>query len=76
MKTNPVQFPLVPDPKVIRDQRREADKRALWFLWVPLGAVVAFVITLLSGEGSVFLPAWGVISVILWGAGSGFRRSE
>lgn len=72
----PVQFPLVRDPKVIREQRRAADKRALWFLWVPLSAVIAFIITLLSGEGGVFLPAWGAISVILWGAASGFRRSE
>ena len=72
----PVQLPLVPDPKVIRDRNREADKRALWFLWVPLAAVIAFVIALLSGEGGVFLPAWGVISVILWGAASGFRKGD
>ena len=73
---NPVQFPLVPDSKVIREQRRAEDKQALWFLYVPLAAVIAFMITLLSGEGGVFLPAWGAISVILWGAASGFRRSE
>ena len=72
----PVQFPLVPDPKVIRDRNREADKRALWLLWVPLGGVIAFVIALLSNDGGVFLPAWGVVSVILWGAGSAFRRNE
>lgn len=64
------------DDRPEKEKREKQEVRSLWFLWVPLAAVFAFFLTLMANDGGVFLPAWGVLSVVLWGAGSALKGEK
>jgi hypothetical protein len=61
------------DPAPEQAASQELDKRSFWFMWVPLGALGAFLLTMWAGSGGVFLPAWFVITMLLWGAFGGTK---
>ena len=62
--------------EVEKEKERQAthEFRGFVFLCVPLGAIIAFFITLMADSGGVFLPAWGVCSLILFGVFSSVKR--
>ena len=59
------------DPAPAKAKADKLDLRKFWFLWVPGGALGAFMLTLWANSGGVFLPAWFVITMLLWGAFGG-----
>jgi hypothetical protein len=54
-----------PDP----EKARKLGFRKFWFICVPLGAVLAVGLSILT-QANIFFPCWAVCSVILWGASS------
>ncbi len=66
----------VEDPAPKLAKTRQHKFRTFWFLWVPGGALAAFVVTLLTGAAGVFLPVWGVATLLLWGVGSTFAEEK
>ena len=64
------------DPKPAKDAADKLDTRKFWFVCVPLGAVVAFVASLVAQSGGVFLPCWVVVSLLIWGGMSGLGEKR
>jgi antibiotic biosynthesis monooxygenase (ABM) superfamily enzyme len=58
------------------DPRKEPRARQYIVLWVVLGAVVAGFIALLNQSPGVFLPAWGLCSLVLWAVGSSVKEDR
>lgn len=61
----------VEDPVPAKEAAENLDKRKFWFVCVPLGAVIAFVLAVVAESGGVFCFAWPVVSLLLWGVSSG-----
>jgi hypothetical protein len=59
-------FRLKPDPEPEKKRRERAKTRTFWFLTVPLAAVLAFGLAVYM-NANIFLPAWGIITIVLWG---------
>ncbi len=59
------------DPEPEKRAAHDPDKRSFWFMWVPLGALGAAMLSMWAESGGVFLPAWFVITMLLWGAFGG-----
>jgi hypothetical protein len=57
-----------PDPPNPEKARR-LDFQKFWAICVPLGAVLAVGLSILTGA-NIFSPCWAVCSVILWGVTS------
>ena len=51
-----------------REVERRSEFRKFWGIYVPLGAVIAAGLSILTGA-NVFFPGWGVASIVLWGIG-------
>lgn len=64
------------DPKPAKEAADKLDMRKFWFLCVPLGAVIAFVLALVADNGGVFVFSWPVISLVLWGASKGLGEKR
>ena len=57
-------FPIVEDARPENERKRKAATRAFWFFWVPSGAFIAGIISLISGYPGLFLPVWGIITIV------------
>jgi hypothetical protein len=57
-----------PEPGKKTDKQKTQE---FWGLCVPAGFGAAVIIALLCGSPEVFLPAWPVLSIIIWGLKSG-----
>jgi hypothetical protein len=55
------------DPKPAKDAAEKLDKQKFWAMWVPLGAVIALVLSLWAGSAGAFFFAWPVVYLFLWG---------
>ena len=64
------------DPAPIKAKTDKHNFRTFWFVCVPGGALAAFLLTLLSQDGGVFIPAWAVGSMVLWGITSSFTKED
>lgn len=54
------------DPEPEKKRQKKTDFRVFWFVYVPLGALVGFAATILSGVGSLFFPVWGLTVLFMW----------
>ena len=57
-----VRRPAPPDP----EKAHKLGFRKFWAICVPMGAVLAVGLSILTGA-NIFFPCWAVCSVILWG---------
>lgn len=60
-----------PDPKPEREAKRKHGFQQFWGLCVPAGFGTAAIIAILCGSPDVFLPAWPVCAILIWGAKTG-----
>lgn len=63
------------DDKPEKRRQERLETRKFWVLWVPLAAIGAFIICLMTNSGSPFFPAWGGIAIVIWAIDSG-RKDE
>lgn len=54
------------DPKPEKERQKKTDLRVFWFVYVPLGALVGFAATVVSGVGPMFFPVWGLTVMFMW----------
>jgi hypothetical protein len=68
-KITPEEFTRAPLIRPARDKKKiEKHKtQTFWGLCVPLGFIGALGVSIFSGSGGAFFPAWVVFSVIIWG---------
>ena len=57
-------------PAPEHEKKQKAATREFWGLCVPIGLGAAIIIALLCGSVEVVLPAWAVMSIVIWGAKS------
>lgn len=54
------------DPEPEKKRKKQTDFRVFWFIYVPLGALIGFAATVLSGLGPIFFPVWGLTVLFMW----------
>ena len=60
------------DPKPDQERKKRMGARVVWFIYVPLGALVGFAATVVGQSGGFFFPVWGVTVLFMWA----FNRSS
>ncbi len=65
-----------PDPQPAKDAAAKTESRKFWAICVPLGALFAFIVTLITGSAGAFLPCWFVLSLVLWGITSETKETR
>jgi len=64
---------LQPDPEPERKRKEKKRAQTLWAIIVPIAAVLALGLSIVSGA-NLFLPAWFVFSLLLWGGVEGMEK--
>lgn len=64
------------DPRPDAERREKLETKKLWFIFVPLAAIGAFIFTLVLDSGKVFFPAWFGLTVILWAISEGMSDNN
>jgi hypothetical protein len=49
--------------------------RKYWFLTVPLAGVMALGLSIVM-QANIFFPAWGVLTILVWGVTSAAEKEE
>ncbi len=57
------------DPAPDKKTRERRENRFFWFVIVPLGACVGAFVTIVSQNGALFLPVWGLSTLAMWALG-------
>jgi len=65
----------VEDLHKIKFVPKPENNRVFWIIQVPLAFVLALVVSILT-QVNVLLPAWGVFTILLWGAGVGKEKEK
>ena len=55
-----------PDDNPEKGKREKGKTREFWVLIIPLAAVIAFALSIFVGA-NIFLPAWGIMTLVLYG---------
>lgn len=64
------------DPKREAKRREKLETTKLWFIFVLLAAIGAFIFTLVLNSSKVFFPAWFGLTVILWTLSEGMSNDN
>lgn len=57
------------DPGPNKKAQRRRENRLFWFVVIPLGACVGAFAAIVSQNGTLFLPVWGLSALLLWALG-------
>ena len=63
-----------PDPRPTLEAKRKRGFQQFWGLCVPAGFGAAVIVALLVRSVDVLLPAWAVMTVVIWGAKTGLDK--